>query len=86
MIRYVLCLPNLHGSFATSIYFILIECAKLQNLIAEPVFFRILGVAISKVLPVTTQTFVIFVYKIKHIEAEKYDLMPEHRSCFEAKM
>ena len=39
MTRYVLCLLNLHGSFATGIDVISIEGVKLQNLIIEHVFF-----------------------------------------------
>ena len=33
-----------------------------------------------------TQSFASFVYKIKHIEAERYDLIPKNRSGFGAKM
>ena len=65
MIWYVSCLLNLYGSFATGIYVISIESAKLQNLIVELVFF-FLGVAINKALPVSTQSFASFAYKIKH--------------------
>ena len=75
---------NLHCSSATGIY-MLTESAKLQNLMIEPVcFFWVLQSI--KALPVTTQSFVIFIYKIKHIEAERYNLMPKNRSCFDAKM
>ena len=77
-----MCLPNLLGFIATSIYVILMENAKLQNLIIEPVFFF----AINKALPVSAQSFASFVYKIKHIEAEKYDLIHKNNSGFGAKM
>ena len=83
MIRYILCLPNLCGSTATGIYVISMEDAKLQNLIVEPVFLR---VAINKALPVSTQSLSSFVYKIKHIEAERYDVIPKNRSGFGTKM
>ena len=54
-----MCLPNLLGSMNTGIYVISMEDAKLQNLIVEPV------------LQVTTQSFALFVYKIKYLEAER---------------
>ena len=60
------------------------EDAKLQNLIVELVFF--LHVAINKALPVSTQSFASFVYKIKHIQAEIYDLLPKNLSGFGAKI
>ena len=37
-------------------------------------------------LPVSTQSFVSFVYKIKYIQAERYDLIPKNRSGFLAKI
>ena len=39
----------------------------------------LLGVAINKALPGSTQSFPSIVYKIKHIQAERYDLMPKNR-------
>ena len=46
----------------------------------------LLSVATNKALPISTQSFASFVYKIKHIEAERYDLVPKNCSCFGAKM
>ena len=85
MIRYILCLLNLLGSIATGIYAISMEDAKLQNLIAEPVIF-LLRVAINKALPVTSQSLASFVYKIKNIQTERYDLLPKNCLGFGAKM
>ena len=45
----------------------------------------LLRVAINKALPVSTQSFASFVYKIKHIQAERYNLLPKNRSRFGAK-
>ena len=59
------------------------EDAKLQNLIVESAFF--FSVAINKALPVSNQSFTSFVYKIKHIQAERYDILPKNRSGFGAK-
>ena len=71
--------------YCSGIYVISMDDAKLQNLIVESVFFP-LRVAINKALPVSTQSFASFVYKIKHIQAERYDLLPKHPSGFGAKM
>ena len=46
----------------------------------------LLRVAINKALPVTTQRFASFGYKIKHIQAGRYDLLPKNRSGFGVKM
>ena len=50
------------------------EDAKLQNLIIELVFF-FLRIAIKKALPVSTQSFASFVYKIKHIHYMLKDMI-----------
>ena len=55
------------------------EDDKLQNLIVELLFF-LFRVAINKALPVTTQSFASSIYKIKHIEVERYDLLPKDHS------
>ena len=60
----------------------MMEDAKLQNLIVELVFVF----SFNKTLSVSSQSFASFVYKIKRLQAEGYDLLPENRSSFEAKM
>ena len=66
------------------IYVSSMEDEKLQNLIVELVFF-FCG-AINKALLVSTQSFALFVYKMKHIQAERYDILPENHSGFLAKI
>ena len=46
----------------------------------------LLRVAINKALPVSTQSFASFVYKIKHIQAEIHALLLKNRSGFGAKI
>ena len=45
-----------------------------------------LCVTFNKALPVTIQSFTLFLYKMKHAEAERYDLILKNLSGFGAKM
>ena len=80
-----LCLTNLLGSIATGIYVISMEDVKIAKSNRCTCIF-LLRVVINKALPASTQSFASFVYKIKHIEAERHDLLPKNRSGFGAKM
>ena len=70
--------------YCYGIYVISMEDAKLQNLSIESVFF--LRFAINKALSVSTQSFVSFLYKIKHIETERYYPISKNHSGFGEKM
>ena len=83
---YILCLPSLLGSIATGIYVISMEDANFIAKSNRWTCIFLLRVTINKALPVTTQSFASFVYKIKHIEAESHDLINKNRSGFGAKM